>query len=131
MKNAADHACLRCKSVSLNELPSPEGIQFFECPECHRQFAMQPGRSMTFRWLHPISVALYSVIFDTDPAPRATAVAEELSKSQTSEWLSSLVSEIDLELADPTQDLSVMVDCRASDAKLRDFLGGVAKRLLA
>lgn len=86
---------------------------------------------MTFRWLHPISVVLYSVIFEADPAASATAVAEELSKSQTSEWLSSLIDEIDLELADPTQDLSVMVDCRASDAKLREFLRGVAERLRA
>jgi hypothetical protein len=131
VRNSADHGCLRCKSVSLNDLPSPEGIQFFECPKCHRQFAMQPGRAMTFRWLHPISLALYPVIFDTDPAARAATVAEELSKSQTSEWLSSLINEIDLELADPTQDLSVMLDCRASDARLRDFLRGVAERLSA
>ena len=128
---AADPTCLRCKSVVLLGLPSPEKIAFFECPKCGRPFAKRPGQSMTFRWLHPISVALYSVIFEADPAPHARAVAESLSKDQTTDWLSLLIDEIELELRDPTQDLSAMVDCCASDARLREFLRSVAERLQA
>ena len=86
---------------------------------------------MTFRWLHPISLVLYAVLFDADPAPRATAVADRLLKDETADWLSLLVDEIDLELQDPTQDLSAMLDCRASDARLRDFLRRVSERVQA
>ena len=54
--------CLRCKTVPLHDLPSPEGIRFLGCPQCLRHYAKKPDRPMTFRWLHPITVALYGVI---------------------------------------------------------------------
>jgi transposase-like protein len=119
--------CLRCKTEPLNALPLIRDVQFFECPRCHRHYTLHAGGALTFRWLHPISVALYGVIFSREPVARAPSVAQDLSKSQTAEWLSQLVSEIELELADPTQDLQLMLDCCASDAQLREFLRLVAE----
>ena len=53
--------CLRCKTVPLTEAgPSDPRIAFFECPSCRRQYALRPGKQLTFRWLHPISLALYA-----------------------------------------------------------------------
>ena len=120
--------CLRCKTVPLHDLPSPEGIRFLECPRCKRHYAKKPDRPMTFRWLHPITVALYGVIFDRNPVPRAGQVAESLA-SEPAEWRAALLREIVLELADPTQDLADTLDLAAPDAVLRDFLRELATRL--
>ena len=83
---------------------------------------------MTFRWLHPITVALYGVIFDRNPVLRAGQVAESLA-SEPAEWRAALLREIVLELADPTQDLADTLDLAAPDAVLRDFLRELATRL--
>lgn len=120
--------CLRCKTVPLHDLPSPEGIRFLGCPQCLRHYAKKPDRPMTFRWLHPITVALYGVIFDRNPVPRAGQVAESLA-SEPAEWRAALLREIVLELADPTQDLADTLDLAAPDAVLRDFLRELATRL--
>ena len=120
--------CLRCKTVPLQDLPSPEGIRFFECPQCQRHYAKKPGGSLTFRWLHPITVALYGVIFDRNPVPRAGEVAASLA-GEPAEWRAALLREIVLELADPTQDLAHTLDLAAPDAVLRDFLRELASRL--
>ena len=120
--------CLRCKTVPLHDLPSPEGIRFLGCPQCLRHYAKKPDRPMTFRWLHPITVALYGVIFDRNPVPRAGQVAESLA-SEPAEWRAALLREIVLELADPTQDLADTLDLAAPDAVLRDFLRELAARL--
>jgi len=120
--------CLRCKTVPLHDLPSPEGIRFLGCPQCLRHYAKKPDRPMTFRWPHPITVALYGVIFDRNPVPRAGQVAESLA-SEPAEWRAALLREIVLELADPTQDLADTLDLAAPDAVLRDFLRELATRL--
>jgi hypothetical protein len=119
----SERLCLRCKTVALVPVESDaEGIAFFECPACHRQYALKPGKGLTFRWLHPISLPLYSVLFERSPAGRAADVAASLVRDRPAEDLAVIVREIRLELDDPTQEVRDILDSPTPEAELRAFL---------
>ena len=65
-----EYKCLRCEDTRLLPLDSPKSVQCFECPGCHRQYAHADGRTLTDRWLSPISLPLYRVQFYGHDAPR-------------------------------------------------------------
>jgi hypothetical protein len=119
--------CLRCKTVVLDILPSPEEITFYECGQCRRQFAHSPGKSLCFRWLHPISLVLYPVIFSTSPTAEAPRVAAMLAEQRTPEEFDRFLREIHLELDEPTQQIRDIFDCRASEDQLRRYLSTVVE----
>ena len=123
-------ACPRCGTVRLRTLAesSPE-IDFFECPTCGRHFAQKPGQGMTFRWLHPISLVLYPVIFSASPAAEAERVAAQFAEQWTREQVDLTIREIRLELEEPTQRVRDIVGCHASEAELRGYLRLVAAHL--
>lgn len=121
--------CLRCKTTELLPLPSPDGISFFECPKCHRDFARKAGGALTFRWLHPISLVMYPVIFEGDPGQDCERVAEMFATQKSSEQIKLMIQEIRLELHDPTQQVRDILECRASEEDLRKYLRCVADRL--
>lgn len=124
--------CLRCKTVPLTVLEASDSqIAFFECPDCRRHYALQPGKQLTFRWLHPISLALYAVQFDESPAGREEEVARSLIRGRPAEHLELIVREIRLELHEPTQQVRDILDCRASESELRTFLRSVADNIAA
>ena len=116
------HLCLRCKTEVLSQLPSFPDIAFYECPACRRHYALVPGKQITFRWLHPISLALYSVQFDDIPVKRAEAEAKLFVKQEPTSYLRKTVEEIRLELRDPTQQVREILDCRAREENVREFL---------
>jgi hypothetical protein len=119
--------CLRCKTVPLVEAEPIGGeVAFFECAVCRRQYALKPDRGLTFRWLHPISLALYSVQFETSPVDRAADVTAALIRQRPAERLESFAREIRLELDEPTQQVRDILDCTASEEELREFLRLVA-----
>jgi hypothetical protein len=119
----SNHRCLRCKTPSLveSEHHHPD-IRFFECPKCERCYALQPGQHLTFRWMHPITLVLYRVIFDAAPVERAGIVAKKFAQYYSREKQISMIEEIRLELADPTQQVRDSLDCRASEEDLREYL---------
>lgn len=121
--------CLRCKTTELIVSASPSGISFFECPNCHRNFARKSGGALCFRWLHPISLVLYPVIFEANPARDCERVAEMFAKQESSERIKLIVQEIKLELDDPTQQVRDILECHASEDDLRKYLRCVADRL--
>jgi hypothetical protein len=122
-------ACLRCQSTELKILPSPEGITFYQCPSCRRQFAQKPGKSLTERWLGPLSLVLYPVIFSEQPQDDALRVATMLRSQQTADRLAIIVSEIRSEIAHPTQNVRDILDLGASEKDLREYLSRVAEIL--
>jgi hypothetical protein len=121
--------CLRCKTSELTALASPNGISFFECPNCHRNFAKKADGALHFRWMHPISLVLYPVIFALDPATHCERVATMVAKEDSAERIKVIVQEIALELQDPTQQVREILGCRASEQDLRNYLRCVADRL--
>lgn len=121
--------CLRCKTTALIPLASPDEISFYECPQCRRQFARKPGHALHFRWMQPISVALYPVIFEQNPEQGCEQVADTLAEQKSTEWIRLLIQEIRLELADPTQQVRDILDCRATEEDLRAYLRCLAEQL--
>jgi len=121
--------CLRCKTAELVALPSPDDTSFFECPKCHRNFVRKAGGALCYRWLHPISLVLYPVMFDGDPGRDCERVAEMFATQKSSEQIKLIVQEIRLELDDPTQQVRDILECSASEEDLRKYLRCVADRL--
>ena len=116
------HHCLRCKTVLLRESEHYPDIRFFECPNCNRRYALAPGQQLIFRWLHPVTLALYPVIFDATPVERAGIVAKRLAQQYSGGELALMIKEIRLELDDPTQQVRDTLDSRASEEELRRYL---------
>ena len=128
--NASTVWCLRCDAVASREHPdSSADVSFYECPACARHYAQRPGGSLTYRWGHPITWALYCVIFDRDPIGHGARAAGNLLRGRTQEDADSMAEEIELELAHPTQRVSEMHDCRATEEACRAFLAEVVCNL--
>jgi hypothetical protein len=124
----SERRCLRCKKAPLTEVGTFDPrIKFFECPICRRHYALKPGRQLTFRWLHPISLALYGVQSDESPSARAHEAVDAFTKDRSAEQLQLFVREIMLELEEPTQQVRDILDCRASEGELREFLRSFAE----
>lgn len=124
--------CLRCKTAPLQKLEplAPETV-FYECSECGRNYACEPGKALTFRWLHPISLALYNVIFAEHPTEpgRVSSAAASLVEGLSDDQIAAFVEEIRLELNEPTQNVRDILDCRAPEQQLRLFLELVCDRV--
>jgi hypothetical protein len=77
------------------------------------------------RWLEPITLVLYPLIFEHEPVRRVQDAAK-FTRRQSVAWQHALVREVRLELETPTQAVRDILDCRGSEKDLREFL-----RLLA
>jgi hypothetical protein len=121
--------CLRCDGVELVRADevSPE-IAFYACPQCGRRYAQRPGGALTFRWLDPISVALYPVIFTEAPEKVDPLRIDEQFSHVSPDQLAAMAAEIRLELETPTQPVRDILDCRAPEAELRAYLRRFCER---
>jgi hypothetical protein len=119
--------CLRC-AVPLSPTGQADTLRFHECPRCRRAFTEHADGTLVERWLGPLSVALYGVIFDPRPQEpaRVRAVANGLDHLDTEQ----ITAEIRLELAHPTQPIAEIVGpMRAGEDDLREFLRLLADEL--
>jgi hypothetical protein len=128
-QSAGQPHCLRCKTTALVAVTSPANVLFYDCPSCHRAFARKANGALCFRWRHPISLVLYPVIFEANPAERCERVADMFAKQESTERIKVIVQEIKLELDDPTQQVRDILDCHASEEDLRKYLRCIANRL--
>ena len=118
--------CLRCSGIEL--VPSgPFGaeLEFFDCPACRRRYAREPGGPLTFRWLHPISLVLYEILFDSNPLER---LENSGVLSEPPEVLLRMVEEIELELTQPTQQVRDILDNPQTEEECRLYLRELAAR---
>jgi hypothetical protein len=118
--------CPRCRGPLQRLEPLDNEVAFFECLECGRQYALQHGKGLTYRWLHPISLALYGFELPIEPQ-KVSRAASSLLKGRPSDQVAALVKEIKLELKDPTQQVREILDSRATEAELREFLALVCE----
>jgi hypothetical protein len=122
-------SCLRCANVALvPDADSPDTVTFYECPACYRRYALKDGGSLTFRWLHPISIALYAFAFRSEPpAGHVENAARDILNLEGDER-PRFVEEIQDELDHPTQQISQMLDFEKTEAECREFLVAVMER---
>lgn len=123
-------ACLRC-GAKLDPLPVQGSVAFFECPDCKRHYARVPGRGLTFRWRHPISLALYGCVpFPSIRGGESDAV-RALVQGRSGAELAAIADEIQLELDHPTQQVRDILGNAAPEAECRAFLAEVVRQLRA
>lgn len=90
--------CLRCETVKLRVIPkSTQEITFYECPSCSRHFAQKLGQGLCDRWLSPISLVLYGIIFERYPQDAYQRIAEQ--------FLEQRAGDIPLSIEEITQEL--------------------------
>ena len=123
-------ACPRCDNgVLLPQQDSPEGVTFYRCDQCDWQFTQGTGESVHDRWLSPLSIVLYSQIFEPNPETTAEKNAR-LIVEQNAELIPTILEEIERELQSPTQQVSEILDLVFKDeTKLRSHLRELAKHL--
>lgn len=124
--------CLRCHETALIRTPdSQAGIEFFECPACHRRYSKQDGQDLAYRWPNPIGIALYGFLFRSgSDADHVAMAVHALTDHAPAEQRARSLHEIELELQSPTQQLcSMLPGARETEAECRAFLRLVATEL--
>jgi transposase-like protein len=124
-------ACPRCKTITLEVLEASPEITFYRCPHCERHYARKPGIGLVDRWLSPVSLALYGVIYEPDAILHAPRIARELASARDRASIEALAREIQLELDEPTQRVAEILDMAAlkTEEHLREFLRLVVEHL--
>ncbi len=97
--------CPRCGGPLVLSPDTAATITFYDCPSCRWHFAQEPGEDLHDRWGSPLSIALYSQIFEKSPDQTAEENARALF-SQRPDLIQSILNEIDRELDSPTQRVS-------------------------
>lgn len=72
--------------------------------------------------MHPITLALYGVLFIRDPVPQAETQAQRFMANRSHAVLLAMVDEIDLELTQPTQRVRECLQNAASEEDCREYL---------
>ena len=128
--------CIKCKDEALKIVDE----NFYRCGKCERQFRVADSGELVDRWMSPISIVLYPVIFSARPVEDAQRVAEGLYESTipgsnsifmefSLEQIQYLITDINDELSTPTQKVSAILDCKASEEDVRKYLGKVVNTL--
>lgn len=114
--------CLRCGMPLSEAEPKLPDISFYSCPQCGSHYAQEPGQELHDRWLMPLSLPLYDVIFDKDPVSRASEIANKYV-GRVDLDLDKLEQHIEDELSNPKQKVSEIHNSEyANEKQLRDFL---------
>ncbi len=120
--NSETKKCPRCGGPLVLNPDSTAEITFYDCPSCPWWFAQEPGEDLHDRWGSPLSIALYSQIFEKHPDRTAEENAKALL-AQRPDLILSILNEIDRELESPTQKVSEIFDFLYPDEdKLRIHL---------
>ena len=112
--DAKKKKCPRCGGTLVLSHGSAAAITFYDCPSCSWHFAQETGKGLHDRWLSPLSIALYSQIFEKHPNRTAEENAKALL-SQRPDMIAAILDEIDRELQSPTQRVSEIHDFKCAD----------------
>jgi hypothetical protein len=114
--------CLRCNTELEPAEPQTPDTSYYSCPACQCEYAQKPGEGLHDRWLMPLSLPLYAVIFDKNPSSRAGEIAQHFVAREDLD-LDVLEQHIDDELSNPKQKVSEILNfVSATEDQLRDFL---------
>ena len=131
--------CFRCPNQPIGQTPSElHATQFYVCPVCKRQYSRPAEGVLTFRWLHPISLALYGFVGDSTSSRSrseesmescAGRCARQLIKGRTQAQAESFLKEIDVEFLNPTHSVRATLDTKATENECRAFLALVVREV--
>ncbi len=101
--------CPRCGGPLVSNRDSTAEIAFYDCRSCRWHFAQLHGEGLHDRWGSPLSIALYSQIFEKHPEQTAEENAKALL-SQRPDLIAAILNEIGRELSSPSQRVSEIHD---------------------
>ena len=121
--------CYRCNEELIEViLDGVKGGLFYDCLSCKSRYTSKNGQ-LHDRWLMPITLPLYGVIFSKDPLEMIDKTVIDMNK-KGSEFVKVLVSHIEEELNNPKQKLTDIHDfISPNEERLREFLKEVKFRL--
>lgn len=123
LKSVGDEKCFRCGAdLEIDTRSKTDEITFFDCRPCRRSYARALGQGLTDRWLSPISLALYPVIFSSNPANEAERLAAGHARGRSRKQLQVLLDDIREELAHPRQRVRDILGIAASEENAREYL---------
>ncbi len=112
--DAETKKCPRCGGPLVLSPDSDATITFYDCLSCPWYFAQIPGQDLHDRWGSPLSIALYSQIFEKHPEQTAEENAKALL-SQRPDMIAAILDEIGRELQSPTQKVSEILPFKYPD----------------
>ncbi|WP_019668337.1 hypothetical protein [Eudoraea adriatica] len=121
--------CFRCnKPLYLTE--KLEDISFYNCASCKRNYAKEPGKDLTDRWMSPLSIVLYDIIYNKERISDETIeiVADRINTYETKQ-IEAIIDDINEELVNPKQKLIAILDLHGTEENARDYLKRLVKRL--
>jgi hypothetical protein len=123
--------CPRCQTVTLDIVAASSEISVYRCLRSERQYARTPGTGVVDRWLSPVSLALYGVIYEPDAIIHAPRIATELARTRDRAMIDVLAGEMQRELDEPTQWVAAILDMATpkTEEHLREFLRLVVEHL--
>jgi hypothetical protein len=121
-KCSVEH-CFRCMGkLQLMDEDVKSSVSFYQCTNCQSHYTLTANKKLHDRWLMPITLVLYGVIFDNNPALRAVTVAQEFYHRDDID-LEKMITDIEQELEAPRQNLvDIFEFSYPNEAKLRVFL---------
>lgn len=124
--NDEQEQCFRCKS-KLEISEEYDEIVFYLCKPCNRYYAKSEDGSLVDRWLSPLSLALYGIIFEKEWISDETLQRQchHLLKMDSNR-IELILNDIDEELRSPKQLVSKMLDLHCTEEQARDYLKRLA-----
>jgi hypothetical protein len=126
--------CPRCQDTRLTVLPQQtEDLSSLQCPRCERQWMLRAADLLTERWLGPLSLLLYPIVYSSEPLDDIERAVSHLVTAegwplQKLQWA---VNEAELELAEPCQQVSKILNFtdEPSEELVREYLRRVIEQL--
>ena len=115
--------CFRCSSNLEDVTPEDSnGIKFYSCKSCSSQYSENIEGRLFDRWLMPITIPLYCLIFEDDHKSKVEDILNSIMKEKKSN-INILVKHISDELENPKQRISDIHNFEhLSEENLREFL---------
>lgn len=138
--------CLRCPSTELLLEQQHESVAFYCCPRCSWPYAKAAGKTLTDRWMTPLSILLYPAMrmriprdgeapgppdmLSSDPQSAARYAAAGI-RSYTEDEIRIFIDAIHDELSRPKQQLLHMHDFHfnTTEEHLREYLRALGSLL--
>ncbi|MGF1761775.1 hypothetical protein [Aliivibrio kagoshimensis] len=122
--------CYRCKLELTETTPAESGnILFYACEGCGACYAKKAGQQLHDRWQMPITIPLYSLIYEKEPLKIVNNVVNQISRSKR-RFVEPIINDIHEELNNPKQKLIEIHDYLYPDEQqFREFLRLVATGL--
>lgn len=119
--------CYRCKYHLTDVTPDDlEEIDFYVCEGCGSSYAKQIGQQLHDRWQMPITIPLYSLIYEQQPLNVVDSVVNQISRKKRG-YIEVIIEHIKDELNTPKQKLTEIHDYAYPDEQqFREFLRLIA-----